>query len=893
MAKARKSGINLRTALGIVVAGSVLYVVGISVFIVFKLMPASARIRNQTERIGAQFDYSRQRAATIERSLVEIESLLNPGASRAAPYRDEIVRLRKQLQSAIDTTGGQSPSAVSGIPSETRVALARAIDVESQLGGALMQTLAHLELGNRDEAAAQLERCHALKDAIQKHLSDAQRTGLADLIARERELAALAGSTLQTITLWGLLGALLIPLIGLFVQRRFYRPLARLNQALDRVSQGKLDTSIRVQRADELGLLSEHFNEMTRVLRARDEEARREREERMRLAIETAQMGTWDWDITGKRIVLDPYAAQLVGCQPNEYDGTQRAFFRFIHPEDKQRVSQAAREAAQSGSTYSLEFRVMWPDGSLHWLSSRGRLFKEEARFAGRMIGVSLDITERKKAEEALRLSEEKFAKAFRASPTSIMISSLNDGRYIEVNDTFLQLTGYRRDEVIGRTSVEMNVWTMPEERERFIQEITKQGAVRDFEARYRKKSGDLGVILLSAEIIDLYGEACLLAAGADITERKKAEEEVLVLARFPQENPKPVLRLSGEGVIVYANPASQMILDDWGCAEGECAPDFYCTIVAEALHSASRQNLELLVQGRVFAFTVTPITEAGYVNLYGEDITERKRAELDIRKLNEELEQRVSERTAQLADANRHLQNEVNERRRAEQEIEIINRELEAFSYSVSHDLRAPLRSIDGFSQALLEDYGERLDGAAKEYLGRVRSASQRMGLLIDDMLNLSRITRSEMRRDAVDLSAMAAEIADELHKQQPARQVEFVISENLVESADARLLHIALQNLLGNAWKFTERCPAARIEFGRLANNGQAAYFVRDNGAGFDMAYAHKLFGAFQRLHSMSEFSGTGVGLATVQRIIHRHGGRIWAEGEVGNGATFYFTL
>jgi signal transduction histidine kinase len=224
---------------------------------------------------------------------------------------------------------------------------------------------------------------------------------------------------------------------------------------------------------------------------------------------------------------------------------------------------------------------------------------------------------------------------------------------------------------------------------------------------------------------------------------------------------------------------------------------------------------------------------------------------------------------------------------------LEAVNKELGAFSYSVSHDLRAPLRSIDGFSQALLEDYADRLDGPGQQHLQRVRAASQRMGQLIDDMLRLSQLTRSEMSRTSVNMSSLAEAIATELQEGGPERQVEFLITPELVVNADARLMRIALENLLANAYKFTEKHPRARIELGVTRHESETVYFVRDDGAGFEMAYADKLFGAFQRLHTADEFPGTGVGLATVQRIIHRHGGRVWAEGAVGEGATFFFTL
>ncbi|HEX5851317.1 MAG TPA: CHASE domain-containing protein [Rubrobacter sp.] len=232
-----------------------------------------------------------------------------------------------------------------------------------------------------------------------------------------------------------------------------------------------------------------------------------------------------------------------------------------------------------------------------------------------------------------------------------------------------------------------------------------------------------------------------------------------------------------------------------------------------------------------------------------------------------------------------------------ANRELEGANRELEAFSYSVSHDLRAPLRTIDGFSQILQEDYEAVLDEEGLDYLGRVRAASAHMAMLIDDLLDLSRVSRRPLRRESVDLADLAAEVIEDLREAEPERDVEFVVGRGSRAYGDMGLLKVALENLIGNAWKFTKREERARIEFGvdGRPRTGVAgpAFFVRDNGAGFDQAYADKLFGAFQRLHGQDEFEGTGIGLATVARIIHRHGGRVWAEGEVGEGATFYFTL
>jgi PAS domain S-box-containing protein len=249
-------------------------------------------------------------------------------------------------------------------------------------------------------------------------------------------------------------------------------------------------------------------------------------------------------------------------------------------------------------------------------------------------------------------------------------------------------------------------------------------------------------------------------------------------------------------------------------------------------------------------------------------DITQRRRMEEDVQKLNEELKQRAAQ-------------------------LEAANKELEAFSYSVSHDLRAPLRSIDGFSHVVLEDYGEQLPADARGYLERVRAAAQRMAVLIDDLLNLSRVTRTALQPRFINLSKMAEEIAQDLQESHPERQVNFMFTPDLMVEADPHLIHIVLENLLSNAWKFTAKQDHAAIEFGQKDHVKERTFYVRDNGVGFDMAYADKLFGVFQRLHSISEFPGTGVGLATVQRIISIHGGRIWAESAEGKGATFYFTL
>jgi PAS domain S-box-containing protein len=262
------------------------------------------------------------------------------------------------------------------------------------------------------------------------------------------------------------------------------------------------------------------------------------------------------------------------------------------------------------------------------------------------------------------------------------------------------------------------------------------------------------------------------------------------------------------------------------------------------------------------------------------EDVTERVQAREELKRLNRELEHRIADRTAELEASNR--------------ELAASNRELEAFCYSVSHDLRSPLRAMDGFSSELLRSYsGQVLDEKGQHYLQRIRAGTQRMGQLIDDLLQLSRISRGELRRERVDLTTTAVAFADELRQRDPDRKVSFEIAPGLTGQGDPGLLKVALENLLENAWKFTSKKPGATITVGQVNQEGRPAFFVKDDGAGFDMTYADKLFRAFQRLHSEREFPGNGIGLATVQRAIRRQGGQVWAEGRPGEGATFFFTL
>jgi PAS domain S-box-containing protein len=410
-------------------------------------------------------------------------------------------------------------------------------------------------------------------------------------------------------------------------------------------------------------------------------------------------------------------------------------------------------------------------------------------------------------------------------------------------------------------------------------------------------------------ELAQLLADQIALALGyaREVAERERAEVEIAERRRVEaalreSETRKAaildtaldgVITMDHEGKIIEFSPAAEKLFGFTSAeVRGRTVVD---TLVPPALRLPHRRGLEHYLttgEGPVLnrrvelsalradqtefpvelAITRIGTDEPPLFTGFVRDITERKQAEEQIRQLNLDLERRVVERTAQL---------------------EAAMRELEAFSYSVSHDLRAPLRQIDGFAQALLDDYADRLDDEGRQDLRWIRGGTQRMGHLIDDLLKLSRITRSELHRESVDLSAMAHEVAAELRQAHPEREVSVHIESGLLGMGDAGSVRVALENLLGNAWKFTRGTSPAWIGLGAVPCEGGAAFYVRDNGVGFDMTYADKLFGAFQRLHSEAEFEGTGIGLATVQRIVHRHGGRVWAEGAVGQGATIWFTL
>jgi PAS domain S-box-containing protein len=514
-------------------------------------------------------------------------------------------------------------------------------------------------------------------------------------------------------------------------------------------------------------------------------------------------------------------------------------------------------------------------------------VYRNEAGDVTGVFAAARDTTERKKAEEQL-LAASLYARSLIEASLDPLVTIGPDGTITDVNKATEDATGIPRDQLIGTDFADY--FTQPEKARDGYKKVFSEGFVLDYPLALRHHSGRVTDVLYNASIYrDAEGNVTgVFAAARDITERKKAEEQLRSASQYArtliEASLDPLVTIGPDGTITDVNKATEEVT---GVPRERLIGTDFADYFTEP-HKAREGYKLVFSRGLVrdyplairhFTGRITDVLynatiykdEAGNVTgvfAAARDITERKKAEEAVEKLNQDLRHRTVE-------------------------LESSNREMEAFTYSVSHDLRAPLRSIDGFSQSLLVEYEEKLDEEGKDSLHRVRAAAQRMGQLIDDLLRMSRVTRAEMTREQVDLTAMVRVIAENLRETEPGREVKFLIAAEVTTYGDPNLLRIVLENLLGNAWKFTSTRSVGHIEFGMTMRDNERVFFVRDNGVGFDMEYGEKLFVPFQRLHAIEEFPGTGIGLALVKRIIERHGGRVWAEGEVDKGAAFYFAL
>jgi PAS domain S-box-containing protein len=699
-----------------------------------------------------------------------------------------------------------------------------------------------------------------------------------------------ASRFLRRMTIIGI-ALLALGMAGAFVlSRNITRPLRALTEAASAISRGDYAHTVNIRQDDELGALASAFNSMVISTRGSQRELERKVQERT-LQLEAAPWAMLMVNQEGRVTLVNTQAEKLFGYdrselleQPIEMLVPER--YRIAHPAHRRTFSQhpTARAMGAGRDLYGLRK----DGGEIPIEIGLNPITTDKGEF---VLASIIDITERKLAELNLRRSQQQLAGII-GSAMDAIITIDDTERIILFNGAAEKMFLFPSEDAIGQPL------------DRFIPErfrLAHKGHIRNFGQTHvtRRSMGTLGALFgLRADGEEFPLEASISQVESerqkfytvilrDITERQRSDEALKEQTRILDFAPVMIRDLKGR--IIFWNSGVTKIFG-WKAEEalGEISYNLLHTEFPRPLAQIkarlyadgswegetthTRKDGKQIVVSSQWVLHRDQQDKPKAVLVVNNDITERKQAESEILRLNEELEQRVADRTAQL---------------------EAANKELEAFSYSVSHDLRAPLRHIDGFSQALLEDCSDKLDKEGKNYLQEVRSASQEMAHLIDDMLQLARVTRSEMRREEVDLSELATAVIAELREIDRRQGVIVNIEKGVMRQGDKRLLKIVLMNLLGNSWKFTAKRKQAEIAFGEVQKNGETYCFVRDNGAGFDMTYSNKLFGPFQRLHSTGEFEGTGIGLATVKRIINRHGGRVWAEGVVNEGAAFYFIL
>ena len=658
--------------------------------------------------------------------------------------------------------------------------------------------------------------------------------------------------------------------------------------------------------------------------RKQTEEALRQSDERRKIALETAKLGDWELDLTTGQATRSLRHDEIFGYQSLLPEWSFDLFLRHIHPDDRERVREDFQACASQGKRWDFECRILCPNGDMRWIWACGDHYRNPSGNATRMFGIVEDITARKHAEEELRESEERF-QAMANGIQQLAWMAEADGSVFWYNQRWYDYTGTTFEQTKGWTWESVHdPAVLPKVLEGWRKALTA-GTPLDMEYPLRGADGSFRMFLTRVmPVKNSEGRVVRwLGTNTDISELKQAEKRLAQLAaelaqqaealagsRRDLEIQSLTLRsvldsmveglvaTNEQGKFVLWNPAAERILGmsaaqiaspEWTAHYGLFLPDRVTPFPSEEIPLVRALRGEVtttemfvrnatVAEGAWIEVSAGPMIDkegaiSGGVAAF-RDITQRRADEREIRKLNDGLEIRVAERTAQL---------------------ETANKELESFSYSVSHDLRAPLRHIIGFSKLLVEEFGLTLDPGAQRYLDRIQAGTQKMGLLVDELLNLAKVGRHAIARRATKLNALVAEVVTILEPDFQGREIQWVIADLPLVECDPVLVKQIFQNLLANALKFTRARAPAVIQISYIENpeNGQPVFVVRDNGIGFNMKYVDKLFGVFQRLHNPEDFEGTGIGLATVQRIVHKHGGRIWAEGEVDKGAAFFFTL
>jgi PAS domain S-box-containing protein len=612
--------------------------------------------------------------------------------------------------------------------------------------------------------------------------------------------------------------------------------------------------------------------------------ARRDSEARFARLSESGIVGIVVGDYNGQIVEANDAVLAMLGYSREEILSGDVVWRDLTPPEFGEIDARAIRQLDETGVGDLREKAYLRKDGS------RVPVLIGSAKLQGQeklVISFVLDLTERNATQALIaqmredRAADAKFKGLLESAPDAMVILG-TDGRIVLVNDQVQAHFGYRRAELIGQFIEILVPERFRDAHPGHRQDYFRRAGVRPMGAGLelygRRKDGTEFPIEVSLSPLETEDGVLVSSAIRNISERKRAEQQRANLAAIVESSDDAIISKTLGAIVTSWNGGAERL---FGYSAAEMIGQSISQIVPHECQEQLALSLSGVTSGVVQRFdtirrrkdgrevdvsvTLSPVRDAaGQINgiaKVAQDISERKRAERALAQ--------------------------------AKEAAEAASRELEAFSYSVAHDLRAPLRGMNGFAQLLLDAYGEKFDAEGQDWLQEIVFNAKKMAGLIDALLSLSRVTRSEIRPESCDLSGTVRRLASELSASEPKRAVEWLIQEQLRAALDPNLAHSLLQNLLGNAWKFTAKVDLARIEFGVAARGGARAFYVRDNGAGFDMAFASKLFAPFQRLHSTNEFPGTGIGLATVQRIVRRHGGRVWAEGAVNAGASFFFSL